>query len=190
MSITVVKRKKKSDWPDLSYKLIFETKTVLPPPNFNHVGFEIPKESQNLWEDEEEMKVSQGNSRGAFQLMSMPSISSEKHSVKCLHTSYMSVSLVQGIPPPRSCPITTLQGSLLSLNPNSNPFGSLSFLCQEGSLGQRLYITPLICPKKCQLEQTRSHNVYLENQTVFKERGRFQLKLGTGFPTIRASQQV
>ena len=31
MSIPVVKRKKKSDWPDLSYKLIFETKTVLPP---------------------------------------------------------------------------------------------------------------------------------------------------------------
>lgn len=48
----------------------------------------------------------------------------------------------------------------------------------------------LIRPKKCQLEQTRSHNVYLGNQTVFKERGRFQLKLGTGFLTSRASQQV
>lgn len=37
MSIIVVKRKKKGDWPELSYKLILETKTVSPP-NFNHVG--------------------------------------------------------------------------------------------------------------------------------------------------------
>lgn len=169
------------------------------PPNFNHVGWEgryqkkvktcrrVKRKCFIFREDAENISR---KSRGAFQLVSISSISSEKHFVKCLHTSYMSVSLVQGTPSPRSCSVITLQGSLLSLNPNSNPFGSLSFLCQEGSLGQRLYITPLICPKKCQLEQTRSHNVYLENQTVFKERGRFQLKLGTGFLTSRASQQV
>lgn len=121
------------------------------PPNFNHVGWEgryqkkvktcrrVKRKCFIFREDAENISR---NSRGAFQLVSMSTISSEKHFVKYLHTSYMSVSLVQGTPSPRSCPITTLQGSLLSLNPNSNPFGSLSFLCQEGSLGQRLYITP------------------------------------------------
>lgn len=66
----------------------------------------------------------------------------------------------------------------------------MSFLSQEDSQGLGLYITPLLCPKQCQLEQIRSHNVYLENQTLSKQGGRFQLKQRTGFLTSRAAQQV
>lgn len=47
-----------------------------------------------------------------------------------------------------------------------------------------------VCPKQCQLEQIRTHNVPLENKPLSKQGGEFQLKLRTGFPISRVSQQV
>lgn len=96
----------------------------------------------------------------------------------------ISLRLAQEAPLLRSGSKTTLQGSLLSLNSSGNHFGSLSSLSQKGFQRWGLYIIFLLHAQSNVTWNKLGHNAYLENEHLSKQRGRFQLKLKTEFPTV------